>query len=102
VLARTKSECETSESESESVFVKGPNVTLTVGTNQTTSFPRALTGSGGALFHTESSNEPVVVDGSFAVAFNKAETVASNVAGETLDAALARLVAYVESLGYTE
>jgi hypothetical protein len=101
-IARPPTQCEIdSGSTGEGVYCAGPNRTLTVNTNSTIFFPGTLRDKGNGLFYSDTSGEPVLGDGSFHLVFDRASTVASNKAGESFDAALARLTAQLESRGYT-
>ena len=103
VLSHIPTDCDAQESSGkEGVYLKGVNATLTVSSNATITFPKILTDSGGGLSHSKISGDPYLTEGSIVLAFNKVETLRSNNAGENLDAAFNRLVAYVESLGYTQ
>jgi len=94
-------DCEAQENPGqEGIYFKGANATLTVNTGTTVSFPKVMTDSGNGLSHTQ-SGAPYSAEGSSLFVFNQRETQSSNQAGETLDAAFARLVAQIESLGYT-
>ncbi len=62
-------------------------------------FPKVLSDHGIGLSHS-SSGDPILDEGSIALVFSSAQTLASNSAGETLDIAFSRLVSYVQSLGY--
>jgi len=94
-------DCEAQENPGqEGIYFKGANATLTVNTGTTVSFPKVMTDSGNGLSHTQ-SGAPYSVEGSSLFVFNQRETQSSNQAGETLDTAFARLVAQIESLGYT-
>ncbi len=100
-ITRIPTDCDTQEFPgSESVYFKGPNVPLTVKSNLTVFFPRILTDTGVGLSFAPTNGVPILDEGSFVLTFNRTETFASNTAGETIEAAFARLVAYVRSLGY--
>jgi len=101
-ITHIPTECEAAERPGkESVSFDGADATLKVGINQTTSFPRVFSDHGMGLSHSTSSGRPYLSDGSATLVFSQSETTKSNSAGETLDAALDRAIAYVESLGYT-
>jgi len=100
-ITRIPTDCDMQEFPgSESVYFKGPNVSLTVNSNSTVSFPRILTDAGVGLSFAPTNGVPIMDEGSFVLTFNKTETFASNTSGETMGAAFARLVAYVRTLGY--
>lgn len=87
---------------SEGVAFYGANAPLTFLPHQTTSFPRTMTGHGMGLYHSNSSGQPYVSEGNEVLVFSQTETFKSNQAGEDLDAAFARIKAYIQSLGYIE
>ena len=101
IITRIPTECDMQENPGhEGVYMKGTDATLAVGTGANVIFPRTLTDNGVGFHYSTSSGEPIVTDGTLVLVFSKAETVISNGAGETLDAAFARHLAYIESLGY--
>ena len=101
-ITRIPSECEAEERPgNESVFFEGVNATLTVNENQTTSFPKVLIDHGVSLSYSSTSGQPFLREGAATFEFNQAETLKSNGSGETIETALARLAASVESLGYS-
>ncbi len=102
-LAHIPNDCDAQENPGkEGVYLQGANATLKLNTNSTMSFPRTLTDSGVGLSHSTNTGEPYITSGSFLLVFNPGRTMTSNQAGETVDVALARIVAYVESLGYVQ
>ena len=102
VIARPPTQCEMDcGATGEGVYCKGRDATLTLNTNSTVSFPRIMSDRGNGLSYSQTSGQPNLVDGSFQVTFDRPGTIASNRTGETLEAALARLIAHFESLGYT-
>jgi hypothetical protein len=101
-IARPPTQCEIdSGATGEGVYCVGANRTLTLNTNSTVFFPGMLSDRGNGLFYSNTSGEPILGEGAFHVVFDRPGTVASNKSGESLDAALTRLTAYLESLGYT-
>ena len=101
VLAHIPNECDAQENPGkESVSLQGPNASVNVNTNSTIFFPKTLTDIGNGLSFSTSTGQPHLLAGKILLVFNQAQTMASNQAEETLEAALARLVAFVESLGY--
>lgn len=102
VISRIPNDCDAQERPGkEAVVLKGANAMLTVSSNSTVSFPKTLNNNGSGLSHSSSSGELVLTDGIVLLTFNKAETLASNNAGESFDIAYARLLASVEAHGYT-
>ena len=100
-ITRIPTDCELQEFPgSESVYFRGPNASLIVNSNLTVSFPKVLTSTGVGLGFRATDGAPYLDEGTFVLAFNKAETFASNTSGETMESAFARLVIYVRSLGY--
>jgi hypothetical protein len=100
-VTRLPSECEQKEDPgSEGVFLSGANGSLSPDGKATISFPKVLTAGGRGVFYSEQTTLPTLGESSMTVAFNSAETVASNNSGETLDSALARFEALVQSQGY--
>ena len=98
-LSRQLSQCDIdSGSTSEGVFVRGISSPIPVSTNTTISFPKTLTSEE----HGYDPDLVILVNGTLSVSFDKKDTLISNTAGDDLAAALARLVTYVQSLGYTE
>src|SRR6266498_166590 len=101
VVARVPTDCEAqSDRNGEGVYFAGLNATLKTSTNATAIFPRVFVDSGNGLSFSTRTGDPLLVRGSLSLAFNQAETVRSNQAGETLEDALDRLGRYVESLGF--
>jgi hypothetical protein len=101
VLARSPNPCEQQQdSNSEGVFVQGPNATLVAGDGLTLVFPKVLAGGGQGLFYSETSSQPVLAAAAFQAVFNQPDSLTSNNAGETLETALNRYITYVQGLGY--
>ena len=98
-LSRPIDQCQTDQGSTvEGVFMQGRNHLLPIGTNKTTlSLPQMLTGGG----HNYSPSSSRIVNVTRVVSFDKADTLKSNNSGETLDEGMARIVAYVQKLGYT-
>src|SRR6266496_969544 len=95
VVSRVPTDCEAqSDPKSEGVYFAGLNATLKTNTNSTTVFPRVFGDSGNGLSFSTRTGEPLLVRGSLTLAFNQAETLRSNQAGETLEDALERLGRY--------
>jgi hypothetical protein len=102
VISRIPSDCEGATSPGhEALILKGANATLTFKAGETTSFPRTLTDYGIGFFFSTSTGEPGIDEGKAVLVFSQKETIASNTAGESLDMAYNRLLAYVQSLGFT-
>lgn len=102
-ITRIPSECQAQENPGhESIYLKGPDVLLKVGDGSTLPFPKILTGIGAGVSFAPGSNEPSMLEQSFLVSFNQAETNASHATNETLTAAVARVVGLLESQGYTQ
>jgi len=100
-IARMPTQCEIdSGATGEAVYCKGIDAALTVSTGTTVTFPKILTDRGSGLGFSDVNGQPYLVAGSFKFVFDSAGTLQSNQAGETFDAALTRLINYVESLGY--
>ena len=101
-IARPPTQCEMdSGTTGEGIYCSGANRTLTLNTNSTVFFPATLRDNGNGLFYSNTSGEPILGQGAFQVVFDRPGTIASNKSGESLDAALTRLSAHLESLGYT-
>ena len=101
VIARAATQCELdSGATGEGVYCKGANAALTINTNSTVAFPKILSARGIGLGYSSTSGQPILDEGSFQLVFDSPGTLASNRAGESLDAAFARITAYIESLGY--
>lgn len=99
-ITHIPSDCQAQQSPgSESVSFRGLDAPLKINDNSTVMFPRSFTDEGVGLYH-DSTNNAYLDGASFILVFNSAQTLASNRAAETLDAAFNRLVAYVQSLGY--
>ena len=101
-ITHIPTDCQAQENPgNEGIYLKGANATLTVSTGKTVSFPKLMTDSGGGLSHSTQTGAPYIVEGSSVAVYNQRETVSSNEAGESLDAAFVRLTAQIESLGYS-
>ena len=85
----------------EGVYCKGRDAYLTINTNSSIIFPKLLADHGNGMAYLDGSGAPYFEDGTFQVVFDRTGTIASNKAGEGLDTALTRLIAYYESLGYS-
>ena len=83
----------------EAVSLKGLNASLKISANSTVMFPKVLSVAGVGLSHS-AGGAPILDEIRFTLVFNSAQTLASNAAGESLDAAFSRLIADVQSLGY--
>lgn len=97
------SDCETQlYPDQESMFFNGANSLLTVNTNSNAmlSYPKVMNDTGNGLFYSKSTHAPVIGQGTTIAVYNQSETLKTNGAGETLEAATARYSAYLESLGY--
>jgi hypothetical protein len=100
-IARIPNDCQAAEDPgSEGVYLHGADAPLTIGTGVPFTFPKVLSGSGSALFYSDSSGQPVLWSGTLTASFNQTETIRANDAGETLDATLSRLRMNLEMLGY--
>jgi hypothetical protein len=100
-LTRPASDCDIADGlTGEAVVLQGANSLLAVGTNTTISFPKTLTSV--EQGYSEDSGPASLINGTLTASFDKNRTIASNTAGDTLDSAFDKLVAYVQSLGYTE
>jgi hypothetical protein len=101
VIARIPTDCQGQEAPGkESIYLAGINANLSPLPGSIISFPRTFTDTGRSLSHTSSSNSPYIVQGTLLLVFNQAETTTSNQSGETLDAAVARVEAQIQALGY--
>jgi hypothetical protein len=99
-LTRPLSQCDTNDgTTSEDVFLEGVTTTLAVETNGSIYFPKTLTSVGQGY---DPSAPPSLVNGTITATFDQKDTQTSNSADDDLDVVLARLVTYVQSLGYTE
>jgi hypothetical protein len=99
-ITHIPTDCQAQESPGvEVVSFKGLNAQLKVSAGSTIVFPKILTDVGVGLIHS-SSGVPILDDVRRTLTFSPAQTLASNTAGETLNAALARLVNEVTSMGY--
>ncbi len=84
----------------ENLYCVGQNAALMLNTNSIVPFPRTMTDHGNGVSYSSTSGDAAVTDGSLQLVFDRAGTLTSNQAGETLDAAFTRLKSYLESLGY--
>jgi len=100
-LAYLRSQCDLDAGVSgEGILGRGPNSILTVNSNATVVFAKTLAGGGSGVSLSDGLDQAILVQGSTFLSFDRTQTIRSNAAGETLDNAAARLIAYVESLGY--
>jgi hypothetical protein len=103
VIARMPTECEQKEDPgSEGAYLLGANGSLSPDGKAMIAFPKVLSYGGRGLFYSDGSNQPTLGESSMTVAFNSQETVTSNNSGETLDSAVARFEAVLQSQGYTQ
>jgi hypothetical protein len=99
-LTRPPNECDISNGATgEAVFLQGANSTLTIGMNTTISFPKTFSAAFQGYY--DDFGQPHLISQTLALSFDKTRTITSNSAGDTHESALAKLIAYVESLGYT-
>ncbi len=103
VIAHMPSQCELDSGQtSEGVYCFGINANLTLDVKTTISFPKTFTSRGGGLSYSTSNGQPILDEGLYQLNFDQRSTLSSNQSGETYDAAIAKMTAYLESLGYTQ
>jgi hypothetical protein len=102
VIAHLPSQCELDSGvTTEGVFCTGANSSLTVNAKTTLPFAKTFSGTGSGLYYSSSTGDPITDTSAYSVSFDQSSTIASNQSGETLDAAIARLSSYLQTLGYT-
>jgi hypothetical protein len=85
----------------EGVYFKGRNANLKINKSSTASFPKIMSGQASGLGYSTNSGQPYLGEGTWKAVFDSSATIASNQDGETFDAAVARVTAQLESMGYS-
>jgi hypothetical protein len=99
-IAHLANSCDVSEgSTSDDVLAEGADSLLTVNVNTTVTFPKVLSGSSKVISY--DTNTPTYVESTLVASFDAPHTLISNEAGDTLDAAVARMSNLLGGLGYT-
>jgi hypothetical protein len=102
LIARSPDQCQISSgSMTESVYFKGREAFVKFNAHSFVRFAKILSGYGSGLIYSTTSGQPGSYDATWTVTFNAPSTIASNEAGDTFEAALAKITAQLESMGYT-
>ena len=99
-IAHLANSCDLSEgSSSDDVLAQGADSFLVLNGSTTITFPKVLSGSSKVI--SSDSGTPAYVESTLTASFDAVHTQISNGAGDTLDAAVARMTSLLESEGYT-
>jgi hypothetical protein len=99
-IAHLANSCDLSEgSTSDDVLAQGADSLLVLNAGGTVTFPRILSGSSKVVSY--ESGTPAYVESTLTASFDATQTQVSNEAGDTLDAAVARISNLLQSQGYS-